>query len=291
MIALPNKKNLILLAICVVIIIIIASVIYHNNAAKNSNDLVAVVPDQTTSDSSLYGTSTSTEDFANISDTSLMGGSSTSTSATAPLNITDQLSQDIFKNFMAVDQNQGGVSQDAQDLILQSATNKSYLQVNADTYNSSDIKLLNKSTPANTRNYANQLGYIMYTYEVKTGGESDLDIIKKYFETNDASQLKKLKKFVDSYKNILQATLLIGVPDSFISADINYLNSLSLTTTALAKIQNAGNDPLGTLVYLESYMKGVSGIAKSITSFVQEFKNEKIIFKSNEYGSLLNRGV
>ena len=287
----PSKKNLILLAICIVIIIIISSIQYRNNSTDDSANLLAVVPEKVSSNPFLSDTSTSTENFANISDPSLMGGSSDTTVAPTKINITDQLSQDIFKNFMAVDQNQGSVSADAQSLILQSATSKSYMQLDATTYNSSDIKILDKTTPSNTREYGNQLGYIIYTYSVKTGTEGDVDIIKKYLETKDVTLLKKLDKFIESYKNILKNTLSIGVPDNFISQDVAYVNSLSLTVASLTKIRDTENDPLGTLVYLESYMKGVSGISQSMSSFVQEFTGEGIIFRDNEYGSVLSRSV
>lgn len=196
------------------------------------------------------------------------------------LTATDQLAKSIFSEYLHL--KQSGVSLDAinTDQFVNSSLGDGTTANQARKYTLSDLKIIRNTGKEAVKRYGNEMGRIIGTHSVRA--DHELAILERALEENNPGELQKLDLVIAAYKKILEASLLVEVPEDFASTHLDLMNSFNDVANTIGSMKLVFNDPLRTLIGIRDYQKSAKLLYESLQGTKEYFQRKGIVFERDK---------
>lgn len=156
--------------------------------------------------------------------------------------------------------------------------------IRLDSYNTSDIRTSNDSSPAALRKYGNAVGAAMMKHDVPSGTEPDLLIIFKSLKNNDPDEMRNLDYYINFYNESLVEILGLPVPKDLAIAHIHLLNSMKGYVEILRAMRRVFTDPFAAATGLKRYEEVLASLRDARDEISAVFKKHDVVFANAEPG-------
>jgi hypothetical protein len=205
--------------------------------------------------------------------------------STENITLSDQLGRDLFSRYMSMKQSgQSGDIRNQELLVKELLENKDY-SIKIKTYSPSDIKSRKDTSNESVRKYGNELGKIFKTYMIESQNEGV--IVRDSIVSQNPALLDKLIPIIASYKNILNESLKIEVPENAVYIHLNIVNNLNSLIYSVESMSKIYADPIVALLGLTAYQTYGENFFLSIKE-MGAFLNSRVTFTTEETGSIFN---
>ncbi len=197
---------------------------------------------------------------------------------TPPTTYTGQFAESFFKEYLGGKaggqdfSDPTGLVNDAVQSIEESTASK--------VYSRAEIMVV---PTADARAYGNRIAEIIL--KNPGGKESEIVILERALRENDASVLDELKPIREAYESMIRDTLLVPVPEEFVSEHLLLLNAYEAILTDIKAAEVIFQDPLYGLARMKRYSDDVQGMLNAFVSISQALKNQNISYTKEELGA------
>lgn len=266
----PSKKILVTLIICIAILSSVSIFEWRTNIKiLNPNKENIVVDNSATNN----GANANQKNWQGL--LSEMTGTTTILSDSNgvpidPNNLTAQMAQSYFGQFLMLSQNGGQVTESDANQIAQNTVSASDLSIQAKVYTTKDINI----KPTNTQNILNYFSGIdkSFTNNSIIFKESELDILNQAVVSGKQSDIDKLDPIIAGYKKILNGLLKIPVPSEATGLHLELLNSISVVTVDIESMKSTITDPVKGLVSIKQFQEHYSVFSLAFKKMGAYFK-------------------
>lgn len=198
------------------------------------------------------------------------------TKSTEKLTQTEQFSRELFATVAATSQNSvadpaiiSAISASLAEKIQNPVVRKVFL--------TSDIKIINDNSAQAEKAYYNAMKSIQIKYPIN---DDVLGILQRFVadeENVDPSILKELDPAINQMQNIVNATLIVAVPQSIASLHLNALNAAERLMENISDMRLFDSDPIVALGAMSKFAENVDSFQSTLISMVIALsKNVKI---------------
>ncbi|HUD04033.1 MAG TPA: hypothetical protein VMR73_00890 [Candidatus Paceibacterota bacterium] len=219
--------------------------------------------------------STTTENYPTIN---------TPSTPSQPLTATDQLSRNLFTQYMSlkesgVDMTNTAVTQQLADNLL----SQNYVTGTTTMYTEKNLTIIANPTNQNLVAYGNALGAAI-SIPLPTRAQSEINIFQTFAETNDDSVLVSLDSDVSRYKKIERALLTTPVPEEFTDAHLTVMNAISQIIHDITVVEGFSTDPVGGEIALTDYPNTVNTLGTALEEEKNLFAQNNVSFGQSDPG-------
>jgi len=179
-----------------------------------------------------------------------------------PDTLTDQFALDFFQSVVR-SKNYGAFGSDPTELVEQ-ATNQLDSEAKDTLFTLDDLTLLNDDSPEAIRLYVNALAGIALDYTLPANAPTEIEILKRAYDTNNPDVLLELDPYVTGYTNMVTRINALAVPSRYASAHLDLLNAYNAVKNDIASFQLAFSDPLYTIIRLKRFEEDVTAMHLTI---------------------------
>lgn len=206
-------------------------------------------------------------------------------------NSTENLSQEFFSEYLSAQQSGTQMSDADKETLIGNLLAKEVSSASVfKKYESSDLNILTDGSQSTIRSYGNAFGEIIIT-NATTDLENELSVLETAITNQDRTKLNDLDLIISRYKIVIEKSLKIGVPPTAVVLHLNFINAISGLADSITKMKSVIDDPLVSLKGLSIYSESDDALSKSIADFASYFKENGIVFNSNEYGYTFRTGI
>lgn len=206
-----------------------------------------------------------------------------------PNNLTASFSKNLY-TVSSYAKKRGTMTQAEQQKIVTNLVQSENEKIEVTTYLIDDIKTTKFDTKETEKIYGNTIGKI-YAKAINLKLDVvDLDKIKAYSTSKDASILSALVVKKNNAKLILEELLKVSVPKSAVPYHLLIVNKLSEYVSVLDGLSKADSDPIRTTLAFNNYIPVIKALFSSFLNMQLYFKLAEVTFTSNESGYVLNPG-
>ncbi len=274
------------------VIVLGAFLLQKNNDAENTQGSLAVVSDSErsyieTSDSNGNGVPDWEENLSNrvfsaIEVATSTDATSTQEGYTPPTTFTGKFAEAFFKDYMSGKLKSADGTIDTAS-IVDGAVKAVETNTTSKEYTPLDVVIVPDSKEA-VREYGNALGGIIISYPVES--KNELTILQEALQTEDPEILKQLIPLQQAYAGMIQDTLLVSVPESFVKEHLMLLTAYEAILLDIQTMQNAFLDPLYTLARVKRYQNDAAGMSQIFVNLGEKYSAFDVYFTESEPGSL-----
>jgi hypothetical protein len=187
------------------------------------------------------------------------------TAAPEELTATDVFARDFFAQYMKLNQSGVKVTSDNADQIASNYLKSAPLpNVAAKKYVVNDLKITNSSA-TDLLNYQNAITAVFTKYW-PTEDTDEFGILYETFSKDNPATLSKLSETIAIYKNALDNTLALSVPQTVVTEHLAVVNALSVYIETLKMIQLAYTDPISSLAGLKVFTTNNTNLTTSMAN-------------------------
>ncbi len=202
--------------------------------------------------------------------------------------ITDTVSRSLMANYLVLKQNDELDTESAQKLIDQTLdfTDQSItsLDLNPKLYIIKDDGI--KSITTYGENLGNVFKNNRPSYE-----KSEMDIIQEALQTKDPEKLSGLDPIINHTEKLSKELKNMAVPEKFVKAHTDMVNSLDVITFSLNEAKIVFNDSIRGLTGLQLYGRGVYTFSQAFKATLDFINSNKIDYKQGTGGYYLFHGI
>ena len=151
-------------------------------------------------------------------------------------------------------------------------------------YSDINLKISMDNSPSSLHAYGNSVGAIIKTYIPI--GDAAL-IATKALENGNMNLLSEIDPIILGYRNAVSNLLLIKVPSSAASQQLNLINSLNLLLYVSDGLRNVEVDPMQSMVALGLYADAHSSFVKAIVNMRNYLDTNNVSYSPSESGSII----
>ena len=272
-IIMPSKKILVTSIICVSIIASVVILQWKTNIKifiPKNNSLV--VENSATTGNSNF------QNWKNI--LSDMTGTTTVMDSTGkpvdPNNLTAQIAQNSFGQFLALSQNGTQVTENNASQIAQNTINGiNYNNTVENIYTVKNLKIETNNI-ANIQTYFDILSRNLVKNNV-LGDGSEIDIINRATVSEKESDLSKLDPIIAKYKQTVSDLLKMSIPSDAVQIHLELLNDTNNILSDIKYMREILSDPIKGLIGLKSYENHYTNLTLSAQKISAYFRLKNII--------------
>lgn len=204
--------------------------------------------------------------------------------ATSGSNLTENLAEGLMAQYLQVSQAGQTLDNATKNQIvsnLVSATNNA--KQDYPEYSESDLNISASDSPTAAKTYGNTLGAILKKYQFNSA-QDPATIVNKALQDNSPKEIATLDPVIKNYGEILKEASQMAVPESAVSAHLDFLNALSEETNALQGFRNVFSDPMSAALSIDQYSNAGTSMDTALSELQQYFQNENVFFTPSEYG-------
>lgn len=205
-----------------------------------------------------------------------------------PNNLTASFSKNMYITSAYLQKNGGGVASDQKQLVT-SMLQQEATKIVIPSYALKDITIAKVDNDETKRQYGNALGGLIQNAATYKMGEGDIEIVRAYTTSKDASLLSAFTVKKDRADIFIQKLLVMPVPYSAIPYHILALNRLSQYRTILDNFSKLDSDPVRSTISFNSYIPTIKSVFVVVSDMHQYFKAENIKFTEKESGYMFTR--
>lgn len=158
-------------------------------------------------------------------------------------------------------------------------------------YTETDLNIINKNDGDTLKVYGNQLSTYLINYYINVLSIDEMSILKKYADSKDTSDFKKIKTKVDMLDKLQNSLKSMSVPSMAVKNHINLLNSTNSYEEALKNIEAIDKDPLRAVAGYQSLNEITPSFLGIINTYFDFFKANNIIFAQSDAGYLFSSNI
>lgn len=162
----------------------------------------------------------------------------------------------------------GNITQEGADAIASPAVEQIKALQLSKLYTLAEIKTGTKTTATRLEayNYALKMDNLLKKYPLTK--DVSLLIVKKAFDTKDATYLSKLTPIQENYKNLINGMLAISVPKPFAENHLRIINAILAMNDGSKALQKVYDNPVKALAALMQYGKYVDELKDSLNAYL-----------------------
>lgn len=230
-------------------------------------------------------TSQNTSDWKK--DLSILPASS-GVSTTSAETLTDQVSQSLVANYLAIKQ-QGKLDEGTVQKLINQAS-EAALQPKLPKYTSANLLISTDNSQNAVRVYGAQLGNA-FKINAPITRKDEIDVFSAMLQNKDVSEAENLLNISRYYQNIAESLVGITVPSSYTSLHLQLVNGYNEAATSLKGMATFLNDPLKALGSLYSYQVATPNIINSSTGIKTKILKDGVFYKQGESGYYFYYGI
>lgn len=176
---------------------------------------------------------------------------------TLPTTITGMLSINMFQAIVRA-KSAGPFGKSQADVIKNSVDSLTE-QTRDSLYGVRDVTIIQQWTENDVKNYANVMAGIIINTNV-TPKENEIDILNDIVTGGQSGRMGELVEIANGYTSILDQSLLVPVPATFIKQHLDLINTYSAVQKDVLAMTKHAEDPALTLVRLKRYQDDALGL-------------------------------
>lgn len=206
------------------------------------------------------------------------------------LTITDKFAQSFFQDYILLRESGNLLSEgDKSALITSSVQDALSLDTSVLQYSISDFDISDDISSIAVKNYGNILGGIILEHSFET--DNELEIFNRSLLNNDPEEIKKLDPIIDGYKNILNDSLAVSVPQDATSEHIAFVQSIAAIGMSIENIRVIYIDPIRAIAGIGGYEQSVGMLRAAFQSMELYFTRKGVVFEQNETGYVMTNVI
>ena len=186
----------------------------------------------------------------------VLNDAATSTYA-LPTTITGMLSINMFQAIVRA--KSAGPFGKSQAEVIKSSVDTITEQTRDTLYGIRDVTIIQQWTEADVKNYANVMAGIIINTNV-TPKENEIDILNDIVTGGESGRMGELVEIANGYTSILDQSLHVPVPATFIKQHLDLINTYSAVQKDVLAMTKHAEDPALTLVRLKRYQDDALGL-------------------------------
>jgi hypothetical protein len=206
-----------------------------------------------------------------------------------PNNITASFSKNLYTVSSLAKKN-GQMTTKEQQSIVTSLLAKEGEKIETKVYTMDDLKIIEDESPVAKKTYGNTMGTLFKKAVALKLDTVDLNTIKAYSTSKDASLLASLVIKKNNAKMMTEELLRVQTPRSAAPYHLLIINRLSEYTTVLDNLTKAETDPMRATLAFNNYLPSIKSLFTSLTFLQEYFTLQEITFSKNEPGYVLTVG-
>lgn len=205
--------------------------------------------------------------------------------ASEPATKTDEISRNLFSEYLALKQS-GGLNQTS----VQNLINRTVSQINsgdATLYSLSNIKTIPDSDSVGAKIYGNSLAAIRQKYK-NLYRQQPIVIIGNSINFEDEASLESVRRAANLYKLEAEELLKLFVPQSLAVTHLNLVNNYISSSEGLRGLADLGTDPIRAIAGIQGHTGAASAEPAILFSISEFFLVRGIVFSPSEPGARIN---
>lgn len=289
----PKKQTIVIFVVCIVAVVAVALYVHGQKSSKQDTGSQPSVSTETNgrqADMMVIGTSTDwrKQFFGNASTSGSFGlaARTAPSSAAEKLTATEQLSRDVFTQYVNLKQvglinNTAIVSSTVSSLLTKDYSGSDKPRV----YTTSDIVISPDNSTAALKAYGNSVGALLKTYSPK---QDSATLALAGMQGRDPSYVEKLQANATAYRTILTRLLAIPAPKSVSAYHLGLINGASDMIYITLALSVSGTDPMRAINGLSLYQKAVQLGLENLLMIRGTLATASITYGSSDGGLFFN---
>lgn len=215
----------------------------------------------------------------------------TSVKKSEDLTVTDKFSQEFFARYIELKRSgKGTISEQDQADLVNLLAEKKYFSVPSKIYTKKDLKILNNVSTTTLHSYGNNIAKIIVE---NNPGQIDNEflILEKALRSNNPNEVKKYDKIIKYYKQIIDGFRGIPVSEDVSGSHIEMLNNLSSIMSNIEAMKKVFDDPVFATSNITGFINNFRAFTVTWTNLQDYFQSQNIVFNKDEYGYIFVRGI
>lgn len=194
---------------------------------------------------------------------------------------TDIVARDLFSKYLAAKQDKTSLDSLTEEQIVASVLSRQK-EISGKTrqYTEGELIILNDSGPPALREYGNKMGTIIKNNLRQE--EAEIDILNNAIQKNDKKEIAKLTPIINNYKNVLEGSLKVGIPEKALQSHLKFVNAVSEVIFSLEAMGGVFEDPVTAVAYFSAYPKTMTELQSAFAGARDLFMRNNISFDSTK---------
>jgi len=154
------------------------------------------------------------------------------------------------------------------------------------SFTSADLSLGANNDSDAIRAYGNRVADALTKHTVST--ESEIVILERALQTDNAAELAPLTEIVESYSKSLSDLLTMQVPPAFAEEHLELLNALLAVHNNIAAMQKAFSDALPAMVRFQRHPDDMVALAETLSAIATALRLHGTSYGPDEPGNIWN---
>ena len=195
---------------------------------------------------------------------------------------TAQFARSFFEDF--VEAKIPGSSPQNQEEFINSAVASIEASTESKLYTRADVKVIDTSDFA-IKDYGNRVADVVINHSIEKKEEEAL-ILKRALDDNDPEALKGIGPIKIAYKEMLEETKKISVPEALVKEHLLLLNSYQAMYDDLDAMEQTFTDPLYTIARIKRYEEDSEAFVLAFINMSSALDRLNVTFDETEPGAL-----
>ena len=267
----PNKKIFVTLILCLSILLAVGIWQWKTNikiiqpiVSQSSISQISTATDTSSTNTDWQGLLLNT-----VGTTTNITDSSAGNFKTETNNLTAQMAQSYFGQFLDLSQSGQTVTDDNANQIAENTISSTDIP-QAKVYTEQDLKIV----PTNSQtidNYYNAFGQTLQKNSIIEVG-NELDIVNQASISESETDIAQLDPIIAGYQNILNDSIKMSVPSEAEQIHLEFVNNLSLVLVDLQNMRQIVDDPVKGLIGVKPYQNDYTNFDLSLQKIGAYFK-------------------
>ncbi len=208
-------------------------------------------------------------------------------SGTRKLTLSEQISRELFSQYMAAKQGGRAFTADDEKQILLHFFNNPPPLAETVRYSEKDLPASAGGVAA-LHDYGNDLASILLSH-ADPKGENELLTLQSAVDSEDPAKLEKLAARRTAYQGATKDLLTIPTPPEAIALHLDLLNAVAAMEQGVSGMQIVFADPVKALATIGQYPQGLDQFYATISAIGKMLVKEKVEFGTDEPGARLTK--